>query len=170
MIHKLFISISSGIFFTSIVLAQPHHIIVKGSNTMLPMMVKLADAYMDANPEELIISVTGEGSVAGIQGLLEGKCNIASSSRAITPIEKTGFVDKEVTLKSIIVGYDALSIVVNHNANVKQLTREQLESIYDGQITNWKEVGGNDIKIIPYSRPKTSGTHDFFQEYIMKEK
>ena len=70
----------------------------------------------------------------------------------------------------IIVAYDALAVVVHPSNPVKQLTRQQLEDIFRGKITNWKQVGGDDRKIVVYSRETSSGTYEFFKESVLKNK
>jgi len=72
--------------------------------------------------------------------------------------------------KEVIVGHDALGVIVNPANKVSQLTREQLEGIFTGQIVNWKEVGGDDMKIVVYSRETSSGTYEFFKEHVMNKK
>ncbi|MDP4189898.1 MAG: phosphate ABC transporter substrate-binding protein, partial [Bacteroidota bacterium] len=72
--------------------------------------------------------------------------------------------------KQIVIAYDALAIVVNLHNSVSQLTRQELEGIFTGKITNWKQVGGENMKIIVYSRESSSGTFDFVKEHIMKNK
>ena len=75
---------------------------------------------------------------------------------------------KEV--EEVIVGHDALAVVVHPSNPVKQLTRQQLEDIFRGKITNWKQVGGDDRKIVVYSRETSSGTYEFFKESVLKNK
>ena len=75
---------------------------------------------------------------------------------------------KEV--EEVIVAYDALAVVVHPSNPVKQLTRQQLEDIFRGKITNWKQVGGDDRKIVVYSRETSSGTYEFFKESVLKNK
>ena len=70
----------------------------------------------------------------------------------------------------MIVAYDALAVVVHPSNPVKQLTRQQLEDIFRGKITNWKQVGGDDRKIVVYSRETSSGTYEFFKESVLKNK
>lgn len=69
-----------------------------------------------------------------------------------------------------MIAYDALAVVVNPSNSISQLTREQLEGIFTGKIKNWKEVGGEDLKIVAYSRETSSGTYEFFKESILKNK
>ena len=73
-------------------------------------------------------------------------------------------------LTEAIIAYDALAVVVHPSNPVNQLTREQLEGIFRGKITNWKEVGGEDRKIVVYSRETSSGTYEFFKESVLKNK
>ncbi len=73
-------------------------------------------------------------------------------------------------IEEVIVAYDALAVVVHPTNRVKQLTRQQLEDIFRGKITNWKQVGGEDRKIVVYSRETSSGTYEFFKESVLKNK
>lgn len=79
-------------------------------------------------------------------------------------------MDAGKSFKEVVIAYDALAIVVNPQNKVKKLTREQLEDIFTGKITNWKQVGGDDLKIVPYSRETSSGTYEFFRESVLKNK
>jgi len=142
---------------------------VKGSDTVLPLSQKQAESYMKANPSTTV-SVTGGGSGVGISALIDGSTDIAQSSRKIKFSEKQKLQEGGKTAKEVIIAYDALAVVVNPNNKVSQLTREQLEGIFTGKITNWKEVGGADLKIIPYSRETSSGTYEFFKESVLKNK
>lgn len=142
---------------------------IKGSDTVLPLTQKEAESYMKANPTQKI-TVTGGGSGVGISALVEGTTDIAQSSRKIKFDEKKKLQESGKTVKEIIIAYDAMAIVINPGNKVSNLTREQLEGIFTGKITNWKEVGGEDLKIIPYSRETSSGTYEFFKESVLKNK
>lgn len=142
---------------------------IKGSDTMLPLSQKEAESFMKANPSQTV-TVTGGGSGVGISSLLEGTTDIAQLSRKIKFDEKQKLQEGGKTAKEVIAAYDALAIVVHPSNKVKGLTREQLEGIFTGKITNWKEVGGEDLKIIPYSRETSSGTYEFFKESVLKNK
>lgn len=149
--------------------AQPTFIKIKGSDTMLPLGVKIADAFMDIHPE-YFISVEGGGSQLGIEELEHKEIDISQSSRSLKGMEKNSFKKEKIKLEKLIIGHDALAIIVHRNVGVTQITREQLEGIYTGQLTNWKELGGNDIKIIPFNRNTHSGTNDFFKEMVLNDK
>jgi phosphate transport system substrate-binding protein len=142
---------------------------IKGSDTMLPLSQQEAESYMKTHPSQTVI-VTGGGSGVGISALIEGTTDIAQSSRKIKFDEKQKLQESGKTVKEVIAAYDALAIIVNPANKVKNLTREQLEGIFTGKIKNWKEVGGEDLKIIPYSRETSSGTYEFFKESVLKNK
>ncbi len=142
---------------------------IKGSDTMLPLSQKEAESFMKANPSQTV-TVTGGGSGVGISALLEGTTDLAQASRKIKFDEKQKLQEGGKNVKEVIVAYDALAVVVHPSNKVKNLTREQLEGIFTGKIKNWKEVGGDDMKIIPYSRETSSGTYEFFKESVLKNK
>jgi phosphate transport system substrate-binding protein len=142
---------------------------IKGSDTVLPLSQQEAEAFMKAN-KNARVTVTGGGSGVGISALIEGTTDIAQSSREIKLDEEKKVEAKGSKLAEVIVAYDALAVVVNPSNKVTNLTREQLEGIFTGKITNWKEVGGADMKIVPYSRETSSGTYEFFKEEVLKKK
>ena len=142
---------------------------VKGSDTVLPLSQKEAEEYMKANTGAAI-TVVGGGSGTGITALLDGSTDICMSSRELKMDEKLKFTEKTIDVKEVIIGFDALSVIVHPDNKVGQLTREQLEKIFTGEIKNWKEVGGADAQIVAYSRESSSGTYEFFKEHVMDKK
>lgn len=142
---------------------------IKGSDTVLPLSQKEAESYMKSHPSASI-TVTGGGSGVGISALIAGTTEIAHLSRKIKFDEKQKLKEGGKTAKEVIIAWDALAIVVNPNNKVGKLTREQLEGIFTGKIKNWKELGGEDLKIVPYSRETSSGTYEFFKESVLKNK
>ncbi|TAL63281.1 MAG: PstS family phosphate ABC transporter substrate-binding protein [Bacteroidetes bacterium] len=142
---------------------------IKGSDTVLPLSQKEAEVFMKKNPMAKI-TVIGGGSGVGIAAFLDGTTDIAMSSRKIKMSEKMKLQDAGKAYKEVVIANDALSIIVNPNNKVSQLTREQLEGIFTGKITNWKDVGGDDEKIIAYSRESSSGTYEFFKEHVLNNK
>jgi len=142
---------------------------IKGSDTCLPLSQKEAEVFMKANAGTNV-TVTGGGSGVGIAALIEGTTDIAQSSRAIKFDEKGKMQEGGKTAKEVTIAYDALAIIVNPQNKVSNLTREQLEGIFTGKIKNWKEVGGDDLAVIPYARETSSGTYDFIKEYVLRNK
>lgn len=142
---------------------------IKGSDTCLPLSQKEAEMYMKSHPSATV-TVTGGGSGVGISALMEGTTDIAQASRRIKFNERQKIQQNGDQVKEVIVAYDALAVVVHPSNPVTNLTREQLEGIFTGKITNWKQVGGPDMKIIPYSRETSSGTYEFFKESVLRNR
>lgn len=151
---------------TSVVNAQT--VKLKGSDTVLPLAQKEAEQFNKSGKGK--VSVTGGGSGVGIASLIDGTTDIASSSRKIKMDEKLKMQDAGKKYKEVIISKDALSVIVHPSNPVQQLTREQIEGIFTGKIANWKEVGGSDMKIVVYSRETSSGTYEFFKEFVMNRK
>ncbi|HEX7808690.1 MAG TPA: substrate-binding domain-containing protein, partial [Thermoanaerobaculia bacterium] len=127
-------------------------ITIKGSDTMVIMNARLAEAFMAKNPSTTI-QVTGGGSGVGIAALINGTTDIAASSRPIKTSETDKLKARFATVGvSTPIARDGLSIYLNEKNPVKELTLAQIRDIYTGKITNWKQVGGNDSMIILYSR------------------
>lgn len=142
---------------------------IKGSDTVLPLTQKEAEVYQKKYPGSSIM-VTGGGSGVGIAALLNGTTDIAQSSRKIKMDEKMKLQDAGKAFTETIVAYDALAVIVHPQNKINQLTREQIESIFTGKTTNWKELGGDDLKIVLYSRETSSGTYEFFRDHVLNKK
>ncbi|MDR1272955.1 MAG: PstS family phosphate ABC transporter substrate-binding protein [Odoribacteraceae bacterium] len=142
---------------------------IKGSDTMLPLSQRAAESYMKAFPSRAV-TVTGGGSGVGIAALVEGTTDLAQSSRKIKFDETRRLREKGESVTGVTVAHDALAVIVHPSNAVDRLTREQLEGIFTGKIKNWKEVGGADLKIVPYARETSSGTYEFFKESVLENK
>lgn len=142
---------------------------IKGSDTVLPVAQQTAERFMNREPDARV-TVTGGGTGVGISALLDNTTDIAMASRPIKFSEKMKAKAAKRDIDEVIVAYDALAVVVHPSNPVKQLTRRQLEDIFRGKITNWKQVGGDDRKIVVYSRETSSGTYEFFKESVLKNK
>jgi phosphate transport system substrate-binding protein len=149
--------------------AYSQKLVIKGSDTVLPLTQKEAEMYMKKNSGRSI-TVVGGGSGVGIAALTDNSTDIAMSSRKIKMDERMKLQDAGRPFKEVIVANDALSVIVNPSNKVSQLTRAQIEGIYTGKIKNWKEVGGDDMIIVVYSRETSSGTYEFFKEHVMNRK
>lgn len=140
---------------------------IKGSDTELPLTQMEAEAFMKKHKSS-VITVNGGGSEVGIIALINGTCDIAQASRSINTDEKLKLTKENKSYKEIIIAYDAIAVIVNPFNPVSELSREQLEEIYTGKITNWKDVGGTDLAIEVFSREATSGTYELFKDSVLK--
>jgi phosphate transport system substrate-binding protein len=141
---------------------------VKGSDTMVVLGQRWAEAYMQAHGAATI-QVTGGGSGTGISALINGTTDICEASRAMKEAEKKQLADKAGAPPiETVVAKDGLSVYVNDSNPIKELTMAQLKAIFTGKVDNWKAFGGPDARIIPYSRENSSGTYVFFKEHVLE--
>ncbi len=140
---------------------------LKGSDTILNLGQAVAEAAMKSD-KSLRIAVTGGGSGTGIAALLNKTVDIAQASREMEPKEYEQAKAVGVNPKEITVAYDGITIIVNKKNGAANLTTAQLRSIFIGEISNWKDLGGADKKIVVLSRDTSSGTHLFFKEHILR--
>ncbi len=143
-------------------------ITIKGSDTMVILGQRWAETYMKLNPGSTI-QVTGGGSGTGIAALINGGTDICEASRPMKDKEKEQVRARHGRdVKEIPVALDGVAIYINKSSPIEVLTQAQLKGIYTGKITNWREVGGQDGKIVPYSRENNSGTYVFFKEHVLQ--
>lgn len=149
---------------------------IEGSDTVLPVSQEAAEVYMTLNPQARV-TVTGGGSGVGISALMDGTTDIAMASRSVKFNERVKISKSGKQLREAVVAYDALAVIVNPQNPITHLTREQLEAIFRGKVTNWNQVTdlytgrrGPDLKIIVYSRETSSGTYEFFKTSVLHEK
>ncbi len=140
---------------------------IKGSDTMVNLGQSWAEIFTNKNPK-INVAVTGGGSGTGIAGLLNGTCNIAESSRKIKDKEIELAKKKKISIEEHIVGLDGIAVIVSPKNTIAKLTIDQLRDIFMGNITNWKDVGGKDLRIVILSREVNSGTHVFFKEHVLR--
>ncbi len=139
---------------------------IKGSDTIVNLAQVLAEKYMEEKPK-VAVAVTGGGSGTGIAALINDAIDIANSSREIKESEINQAKERDIEPVSFAIGMDGISFIVNENNPVKDLTVEELGKIYRGEITNWKEIGGDDREITLYGRQSNSGTFAFVQEFVL---
>lgn len=140
---------------------------IKGSDTMVNLGQAWAETFMQEHPEAFI-AVTGGGSGTGIAACLSKTCDIAACSRQMKGKEKDLALQKGVHPVEYTVALDGLAVVVNPKNPVDKLTIKQLADIFSGNITNWKDLGGEDAKIVVLSREVNSGTHVYFKEHVLR--
>lgn len=130
-----------------------------GSTSMEKLCEAMSESFMNENPG---ITVTAEytGSGAGLESLASGSVDIGNSSRSLKDEEKeAGAVEN-------IVAIDGIAVITDKENTVNNLSSEQLAAIYQGQIKNWSELGGNDEAIVVIGREAGSGTRDAFEEIL----
>ena len=127
-----------------------------GSTSMEKVINSLGESFMAANKDvKFTYNPTGSGS--GIQAVTDGRCDIGLSSRALKDDEKaSGLVET-------VLAYDGIAIVVSPENPVSDLDVDTIAKIYTGEITNWKDVGGDDAEIVLIGREAGSGTRDGFE-------
>jgi phosphate transport system substrate-binding protein len=167
MIKKIIFVMVLVLFSAGLAIAADS-IVIKGSTTVLPIAQAALEAYMKAN-QGVQISLSGGGSGEGIKALIDKTADIGNSSREIKKEEIDLAAKKGINPVAHVVAYDAIIPVVNPKNKVRGLSIDQLSQIYQGKITNWKEVGGDDLKIIVISRDSSSGTFESWDHFIMKK-
>ena len=140
---------------------------IKGSDTLINLVQRLAETYMEENPGKYI-AVTGGGSGTGVAALINGKCDIANASRLMKSKEVARATDNGVKVNRVVIAMDGLSVITNGNSSVTQLTVDEIGKIFRGETTNWSEVGGPNMSITLYGRQSNSGTFVFFRDAILK--
>ena len=147
--------------------AQAGTVTVKGSDTMVILAQRWAEAFMKKNPATKI-QVTGGGSGTGLAALQNGTTDIAMSSREIKEAEEEKLRARYNTPPTAVsVAKDGVTFYVNESNKVDSLTVEQLKDIYLGDTTSWKAVGGADAPIVLYSRENSSGTYVFVKDHVL---
>ena len=137
-------------------------ITLAGSTSMEKFANALAESFMEEYPE-VTVQAEFTGSSAGIEAVLAGQCDIGDSSRSLKDEEKAkGAVEN-------IVAIDGIAVVADPSNTVSDLTKDQLTQIYTGEITNWKDAGGEDMPIVVVGREAGSGTRGAFEELLKIE-
>ena len=165
---KKVVFLSLALLALSAVLFAGTTITIKGSDTLVRLGQRWAEEYMKINPE-VVIQVSGGGSGTGIAALLNGTTDICEASRDMKAKEYKLAEEKGIDVYRISVSLDGIAVFLHEVNPVKELTFAQLKGIYTGSITNWKEVGGNDSRIILYGRENNSGTYAFFKEHVLEK-
>ncbi len=148
--------------------AEKGKVAIKGSTTLLPITMKGIEAFRSIKPN-ISISVEGSGSGNGIKAILDGTTDICNSSREMKKEELAKGKAAGKNIKEIAVGIDMIVPIVHPSNKIKNLTMEQLKGIYDGTITNWNQIGGDDMNIVVVSRDSSSGTYEYWHESVMKK-
>ena len=140
---------------------------IKGSDTILNASQSIVEEYMKTN-KKARIAVTGGGSGVGIASLINKTADIAMASRNIKSSEVETLKKEGINVEEVVLGYDGITVIINHGNHIKNLDKKTLAGVFAGEITNWKELGGDDAKIVVLSRDSSSGTHAYFKEEILR--
>ena len=157
------------IFLTAGCVSQPAAddvsgtISIAGSTTVLPVAQAVAEVYMDQH-KAADIQISGGGSGVGVTAAASGTADIGMLSRELKDSEKSAN-----SFKEYVIGRDGIAIIAHPSNPVNGLTLAQVKDIYQGKITNWNEVGGNDAEIVLVGRDSASGTREFFTEFVLKK-
>jgi phosphate transport system substrate-binding protein len=135
---------------------------------MLVLNRRLAEGFMRLHPGTSI-EVRGGGSSVGVEALVAGTIDICAASRPLAPSEVEALYGRSGTLGvRFVVAEDALSIYLNRDNPIHDLSLDQLAGLFDGTVTRWSEVGGADGAVEVVLRPPSSGTFRFFQDHVLK--
>jgi phosphate transport system substrate-binding protein len=132
---------------------------IAGSTSVQPVVEKLAEKYQETHPN-VRINVQGGGSGLGIRTAEQGIVDMGMSSKALKTNEKDG-------LNEYIIGKDGIVVAVNNNNPINNLTKDQIRNIFSGNVTNWNELGGDDVQVHVVVRESGSGTLQSFQDIVM---
>jgi len=167
-ILRLLVAFMSVAFITTGNADAGKKLTIQGSDTLLEMVTAEAAAYMSQN-KGAVIQVTGGGSGVGIAAIINGSTDIADASRPMKKKERKRIEKNGAKVFEVAIALDGISLYMHPDNPVSDLSTAQLKGIYTGKINNWKEVGGNDAKIIRYSRENSSGTYAFFKKHVLKK-
>ncbi len=141
---------------------------IEGSTTVGPIGGAFAEKFMQLHPK-VAITVKKTGSGDGAAAVVDGRCDIAMMSRFMKAKEYQMAVKNGVFPVAHVVANDGVCVVVHPSNPVKGLTIAQVRNIYKGKITNWKQLGGPNLKIVAISRDTSSGTYETFNKMVMKK-
>jgi len=141
---------------------------IKGSETVLPIALELAE-QVSYDPNLPLVSVTAGGSGVGIAALVEGNTDLAMSSRDMKLEEKLRIRSRGHDFVEVTIAFDALALVVHKSNPVDSISLEQAKTIFQGKVTNWKELGGKDLPIVAFNRESSSGTYEFFKKEVLRK-
>lgn len=144
------------------------NIIIDGSTTVGPIAKAFAEFYKESHPD-VNITISESGSGNGVKSLINKACNIANLSRFMKDSEFKSCVANGVLPVAHVVAFDGLAVIVNPKNKIRSLTMSDIAAIYTGKITNWKQLGGDDAKIVVVSRDTNSGTYETFNELVLKK-
>jgi phosphate transport system substrate-binding protein len=162
-------SLVLGISFARETKAE-ERITIKGSNTFGEELAPaLIERFRKDHPE-VTFELESKGSGSGFEALLAGNCDIGASSRSPSEDEKRLARSRGIKMNDYLIGFYGVAVIVSDQNPVKALTDAQVRDVFTGMVSNWKDVGGEDVPIQLYIRDPVSGTHLGFREMAMGNK
>jgi phosphate transport system substrate-binding protein len=150
--------------------ASAQKLVIKGSDTLGAKMVpQIAEAFRARNAG-VVFEIAAEGSTTGIAAITDGTADIGMSSRRARPTEVSAALAKGVSMKPMIVSFDAMAVIVNENNPVTKLNLRQVEQIFAGDVKDWSAVGGTAGAFSIYTRNTSSGTYQDWKDLAMKKR
>ncbi|HJL03670.1 MAG TPA: PstS family phosphate ABC transporter substrate-binding protein [Polyangiaceae bacterium LLY-WYZ-15_(1-7)] len=142
-------------------------ITVRGSDTMVILAQRWAQAYMDAHPG-IAIQVSGGGSGTGVAALLNGTTDLANASRELRESEREQLRERRGTEPLVLrVAIDAVAVYVHEDSPIRALDVPTVRRLFRGRVDGWSALGGPDAPIVLYSRENNSGTYAYFKEAVL---
>lgn len=148
------------------VAGDANSVVVDGSTTVGPVAKAFAEYYMGKH-QNVNITVSESGSGNGAKSLINAACDVATMSRPMKNSEMKAAQDAGILPIEHVVALDGLAVIVHPSNARANLTMEQIRDIYTGKITNWRELGGADRKIVVISRDTNSGTYETFESLVL---
>ena len=139
---------------------------IEGSTTVEPVATRFAEQFNKEYNAD--VTVSGGGSGNGIGALLDGRCDIAMSSRDMKDRELDTARQKNVEVIRVQVGIDGICVVVHPSNMIEGISRDDLQKIYTGRITNWRQLNGPDREVTVVTRDTNSGTYEMFNKKVLK--
>lgn len=167
-IKKMAIALVSAATLTSAINVKAETIDCEGSSTVGPLAKAFAEYYMEQN-EDVKVTVSESGSGNGAKAICADKCDVADMSRPMKDKEYKVAVDAGVNPVAHVIALDGMAIAVHKSNGIRNVTMDQVKDIYLGKITNWKQLGGSDLKIVIINRDTNSGTYETFNKLVMKK-
>jgi len=155
-----------GFSFSAGLVSAQTEIRIDGSTTVGPVVDAFVGAFRETHPD-LRFSVKKTGSGDGITALIEGRCEIAATSRFLRPEEYNRAVAAGKMPVPFTICLDSVCLIVHPSNPVRNMSKEQIKKIYTGEITNWRELGGPDMPIVAISRDTASGTYEVFHQLVI---
>lgn len=167
LVNKIAVIVGTMVIGLSMCVNAGDSITLDGSTTVGPIAKAFAGYYMKQHPDtDVSISMTGSGS--GAKSLMQGACDIANMSRFMKPQEYKKAVQNGIQPVPHMVALDGIAVVVHPRNPVSELSLDDVKDIYTGKVTNWKTLGGPDIKIVKVSRDTSSGTYEVFSDLALQ--